>query len=171
MSANMHLSGADNIIHLVQSAPHLLILHYMSSDLYKFNKNSAHLLNIIRGINFLHKNDIIHSDLKPEVIPPPSSPYRSLTSILQNILIEVKNNAGVTTVVCKITDFGAARFDDPTEAPPSFLMDGTAPYMPPELSLEIFHPDGSDKPPEQTPPRLSITKAGDVWAFGCIVFE
>jgi serine/threonine protein kinase len=67
---------------------------------------------LVTGLNHVHKNGIVHRDMKPE-----------------NILIDVKNNT------LKIIDFGLSKIDSPGSKGPNALV-GTPFYMAPEIFAE-----------------------------------
>ncbi|KAL8276471.1 hypothetical protein RQP46_011121 [Phenoliferia psychrophenolica] len=159
MRRNMQSTGAEFIVHMIKSAPDLLVFEFMQTDLERFGPKLTteaqymHVMNgIINGIGFIHGLGIIHADLKPA-----------------NILIQsVVNPSGTRTWVPKLADFGAARFEGPVEIAPTFVMAGTRGYMPPEVKLQLYRPDGHRRRDVAAP--LVVTKPGDIWAFACIVF-
>eukprot|EP00968_Pinguiococcus_pyrenoidosus_P012659 scaffold1130_cov195-Pinguiococcus_pyrenoidosus.AAC.20 len=151
-----YLGQHDNIISLVdcfvkdQRDELYLVMELMDSDLHKVIQSpqalsEAHaryfMLQLFRGVHFLHENRIIHRDLKPG-----------------NLL--VSRNCDL-----RITDFGLAR-ERPSgprrDAPDDGVVDPmtehvvTRWYRPPELML---CPDGL------------YTYAVDVWSCGCILAE
>lgn len=101
-----------------------ILMDYIPLDLAKFlsqNKTNKEVLNekffknisyqILKGVNYLHQNMIIHRDLK-----------------LENILYDKENN------IVKIIDFGLCRYFD-YDISARYTDVGTFPYKPPELIL------------------------------------
>jgi calcium-dependent protein kinase len=77
-------------------------------------KDAAKILHqILLGLNYMHKKNIIHRDIKPE-----------------NILLESKD---VSKVVVKITDFGFAKCYDPYTFEGFDDVLGSPLYMAPEI--------------------------------------
>ncbi len=100
-------------------------------------KNRIELMvQISRGLNFLHESKIAHRDIKPE-----------------NILLEPL--AEGRPIIVKLTDFGLAKFHDP-EDPTSTMHTklGTENYMAPEFWIKT--PDGERR----------YTKSVDIFALG-----
>jgi serine/threonine protein kinase len=77
---------------------------------------------LVTGLNHVHKNGIVHRDMKPE-----------------NILIDEKNNT------LKIIDFGLSKIDTPGSKGPSMLV-GTPFYMAPEIFAEKGKSDAYKAP-------------------------
>ena len=91
-------------------------LYDMILRMQKFSeKDAAKILHqILLGLNYMHKRNIIHRDIKPE-----------------NILLESKDiNSGV---VVKITDFGFAKCYDPYNFEGFDDVLGSPLYMAPEI--------------------------------------
>ena len=75
------------------------------------------IYQILLAMNFLHKQNVVHRDLK-----------------LDNIMIDLDRiDDNSTTMVCKVTDFGFAKALDPNQKETLSL--GTPLYMSPELVL------------------------------------
>jgi len=92
-------------------------------------KSALHFMyQILQGLQYLHSNNIVHRDIKP-----------------QNILID-KNN------VCKIADFGFARYKDQDKLLET--MCGSPLYMAPEI---IKHQHYSMK--------------ADIWSVGVVFYQ
>ncbi|RYG52526.1 MAG: hypothetical protein EOO01_06395, partial [Chitinophagaceae bacterium] len=80
------------------------------------------LVDVLNGLQYLHKRDIIYRDLKPE-----------------NILIRLENNEPVA----KLTDVGITRLSETEDTDPAAMM-GTLEYMPPEqLNPKRYGVNGS----------------------------
>ncbi len=111
--------------------------HYAREHNSDLHKNRVELmLQISRGLNFLHESKIAHRDIKPE-----------------NILLEPL--AERRPIVVKLTDFGLARFLDPQD--PTSTMHtklGTENYMAPEFWIETS--DG----------KRRYNKSVDIFALG-----
>ncbi len=103
----------------------------------ELQKNRIELmLQISRGLNFLHESKIAHRDIKPE-----------------NILLEPL--AEGRPIIVKLTDFGLAKFPDPQD--PTSTMHtklGTEHYMAPEFWIKT--PDG----------KRRYNKSVDIFALG-----
>lgn len=105
-----------------------ILMDYLPTDLGKFfadNKKNPNVMNeqffkkiayqILNGVNYLHKKQIMHRDLK-----------------LENILYDEKKN------IARIADFGLSRqFDYDISC--QYTDVGTYPYKPPELILGLTH--------------------------------
>ena len=114
-----------------------IILEYCEKgDLQEFlngrkmkEKSALHYFyQILQGLNYLHSNNIIHRDIKP-----------------QNILID-KNN------VCKIADFGFARYNE--EDTLLKTMCGSPLYMAPEIIK-----------------KQQYTESADIWSAGVLFYH
>ena len=121
---DFHISEVDNEIWKLMEYIHLNL-----GTFFKKNKNNKKVMNekffkkisyqILDGINYLHKNRIMHRDLK-----------------LDNILYDDKKN------IIKIIDFGLSRqFDYDINS--EYTIVGTRPYRPPEVPLGSKHYDNS----------------------------
>jgi len=76
-------------------------------------KDAANIVwQVLRGLNYMHKQNIVHRDIKPE-----------------NILMESKDETNLTL---KITDFGFAKCYDPKEGGLTETL-GSPLYMAPEI--------------------------------------
>lgn len=105
-----------------------ILMDYLPTNLGKFlteNKDNPKYMNekflkkicyqILQGVNYLHKNRIMHRDLK-----------------LENILFDKEKE------ICRIGDFGLSRqFDYDIKV--QYTDVGTFPYKPPELILGLTH--------------------------------
>jgi len=105
-----------------------ILMDYLNTDLRKFfhlNKENPKIMNenflrniarqILAGVNYLHKEGIMHRDLK-----------------LENILYDEQKN------IVKIADFGLSRKYD-YDISIKYTDVGAFPYKPPELLLGLHH--------------------------------
>jgi len=114
----------------------IIIEYCEKGDLQEFlngrkmkEKHALHYFyQILQGLNYLHSNNIIHRDIKP-----------------QNILID-KNN------VCKIADFGFARYKEEDKLLKT--MCGSPLYMAPEIIKKQHY-----------------TESADIWSVGVLFFQ
>lgn len=128
-------------------------------DLYT---SQFYIAEIIEGLEYLHKMDVVHRDLKPEsksmsvlrlyFYKTPISVYKLpytafVTSFLSDVLISAHGHV-------KITDFGTATLTSFDESPRNSFV-GTQDYVSPEVL-------GGEK---------GVSKACDLWALGCMVFQ
>ena len=111
--------------------------HYAREHNAELQKNRLDLMiQVSRGLNFLHESKIAHRDVKPE-----------------NILLEPL--AEGRPIVVKLTDFGLAKFPDPQD--PTSTMHtklGTENYMAPEFWIKT--PEG----------KRRYNKSVDIFALG-----
>ncbi|KAL8276472.1 hypothetical protein RQP46_011122 [Phenoliferia psychrophenolica] len=158
LAKQTHQIGYENIVHIIESAPALIILeledHSVVEATFEDPAQWKHVLHdTARGLVFLHDVGVIHGDMKPD-----------------NLLLKA-TGPNPHDFVCKITDMGGARFDDPTEKAPSYVTFGTTSDMPPELLQEIYLPGGGPfRKKRFISSTLTVTKPGDIWAFGCIIY-
>eukprot|EP00924_Labyrinthula_sp_SR-Ha-C_P013692 snap_masked-scaffold_5-processed-gene-10.6-mRNA-1 protein AED:0.99 eAED:1.00 QI:0/0/0/0.33/1/1/3/0/289 len=116
------------------------------------------LVQVCRGLNFLHENHVLHNDLKPE-----------------NVLLEKDLNS----YSALITDFGEACFYalDPhsgsvlTSLPNKITPSGTEYIKAPEriigqVKQKLFFFSNS----RQTY-FSAVSPASDIWSLGCLIFE
>ena len=94
------------------------MFYHLHSKKRKFNEETAkfYLIELILGLEFLHKNNIIYRDLKPE-----------------NILMDLDGHI-------KISDFGLSKILDKPDGK-AFTLCGTPQY----ISPEILETKGYDK--------------------------
>ncbi len=111
--------------------------HYAREHNEELQKNTLELMiQVSKGLNFLHQSKIAHRDVKPE-----------------NILLEPLTEG--RPIIVKLTDFGLAKFPDPHD--PTSTMHtklGTENYMAPEFWIP--QPDG----------RKRYNKSVDIFALG-----
>ena len=109
--------------------------------------NAFQVLDIARGLEYLHSNNTIHSDLKP-VSMIPSDGIVTQTPLQENIVV----GPGGRAMIC---NFGCARIEKATQslAAPTSMLKGTCHYWAPELLR-------SGK----------MSKESDVWAFGMTIY-
>ena len=81
------------------------------------------LAQVLRGLNYMHKKNIVHRDIKPE-----------------NILMESKDSSNLNL---KITDFGFAKCYDPEEGGMKEKL-GSPLYMAPEIIKDKPYDIGVD---------------------------
>ena len=99
------------------------------------------MVQIARGLSFVHSTGIVHLDLKPENI--------------------VTRDCGKGCCNFKVADFGQCQLGAQGQNPPSKIMSdmvNATIYRP----LHLFHAAGSE---------VSVRYSFDLWAFGCIVFD
>lgn len=108
----------------------------------QFNRRPL-LVDIARGLNYLHSRDVVHGDLKGP-----------------NILIDDNNNA----ILC---DFGLASITADAESAHASTVNsaGSIRWMAPER-LSIF--DGSSEP---VPNAIRVTKESDMYSLAMVVIE
>ncbi len=111
--------------------------HYAREHISELQRNRIELmLQISRGLNFLHESKIAHRDVKPE-------------NILLGPLAEGR------PIVVKLTDFGLAKFHDPQDATSTMHTKlGTENYMAPEFWIKTS--DG----------KRRYKKSVDIFALG-----
>ncbi|XP_055351026.1 mitogen-activated protein kinase kinase kinase 15-like isoform X2 [Paramacrobiotus metropolitanus] len=133
-----------------------LAMEYHQGDLASFlkeaEKTENHLhadtklkqfaTDIVRGLEYLHQNGIIHGDLKPE-----------------NILVHISDDGHETLLIGDLDDLVQMREISTCSADISQLR-GTTRYMSPEM-LKKFSQEGTEAPGRTT----------DIWSLGCIVLE
>ncbi|XP_055330747.1 uncharacterized protein LOC129583070 isoform X2 [Paramacrobiotus metropolitanus] len=135
-----------------------LAMDYLKGDLASFLKETMRnedLLNrytrrsiikftihIARGLEFLHRNSIIHGDLKPE-----------------NILVKVVGNDRERLLIGDLDDLVEMRGNATCSADISQIR-GTTRYMSPEM-LRKFTQTANEPPGRKT----------DIWSLGCIMLE
>ena len=105
------------------------------------------LVQIARGLSFVHCKGIVHLDLKPE-------------NIVARQIVTRHSSQGCMNF--QIADFGQCQLAAKGQEPPAGkiladLVNATL-YRP----LHLFHAAGSE---------VSVCYTFDVWAFGCIVFD
>ena len=102
--------------------------HFLNKRKMKEKHALHYFYQILQGLQYLHSNNIIHRDIKP-----------------QNILVDANN-------VCKISDFGFARYKEQDKLLQT--MCGSPLYMAPEI---IKHQEYSTK--------------ADIWSAGVIFYQ
>ena len=109
---------------------------------------------LLEGVDFLHKNNIIHSDLKPENILFVNSDYEKIIDLPMNIRNDKINNLIYNNIKCcdiKIIDFGSALSGDEE----CYGLINTRQYRAPEVILQC----------------CPIGNKTDIWSIGCILYE
>ena len=109
---------------------------------------------LLEGVDFLHKNNIIHTDLKPENILFVNSNYEQIEDLPINIRNDKMNNMIYNNIKCcdiKIIDFGSALFDDGE----CYGIINTRQYRAPEVIFQC----------------CPIGEKSDIWSIGCILYE
>jgi len=100
---------------------------------------------LCHAVKFLHENQIIHTDLKPENMLFVNSRYDTIWSRRTGIGIKRIRNTEI-----RLIDFGSAVCDKQN----NFGVVSTRPYRAPEVIL-----------------NLDWNQTCDIWSIGCIVFE
>lgn len=127
---------------------------------YKRNLNEKEIQKILKdilyGLSCLHRNNIIHYDIKP-------------TNILLNYEKEEdKNNLNIFECTFKIADFGLAKYSDLTKKyKMSDSIGGTVQYMPPEFLLKG---DIKASLSEYYDSKIINDKV-DIWALGILSYK
>jgi len=103
-------------------------------------------IHVARGIDFLHKHDQVHRDLKPR--NGMTSPSESL------LLVLYRRQANLW----KLTDFGISAEATSKKEHPTRYSRGTPGYRAPELLSELVE-------------NPTFTNRVDIWALGCIMYE
>ena len=126
--------------------------HCSSSGSLFFKENLIWfwLLQILEGISYIHTQEIIHRDIKPD-----------------NIFIDARNGT------CKLGDFGLSKIlEDNNQDYVSQV--GTPAYMPPEV-LEIRQAQLQYQSVDTINHRMAYcsfyNKKGDIYSFGCTIYE
>jgi len=109
----------------------------------------ALLLDIVRGMEYLHRRNILHRDVKPD-----------------NVLLHRGGEMGL--LHAKICDFGTARRSGPPEEKQT--IEGTFDYLPPEILEKLLIGFNIDVDPEKVH-LLTYRKSGDVYAFAVLAWE
>ena len=112
------------------------------------------MLDAARGLDYLHRKKVIHSDLKPVRLNFCGS-WLSLTLKKENIVIGPAGQA----LLC---DFGCSRIEQATRTlglPTGTSNKGTVKYLAPEL---VSFSDSEE--------NLTMSQEADVWAFGMTVY-
>lgn len=130
----------------------------LTSDPYVHSQ----LIDIIRGLSYLHSQSVVHGDMKGVCGFQQSTFYHAThTTFAQpNILINDNENA----VLC---DFGLASITADAESAHASTANsaGSIRWMAPER-LSIF--DGSS---EQAPRAVRVTKESDMYSLAMVVIE
>lgn len=119
-----------------------------------------YIAEVVEALEYIHNKKIIHRDLKPE-----------------NLLLS-------STGHVKVADFGAAYDGNDEDSTKLESFVGTAEYVTPELlrcdrdSEDNFDDDTSSSNnaaskfgEDDDEPDVEVTRACDLWALGCIVYE
>ena len=131
------------------------------STLYKAIETKPHLftesvvasiiVQILRGLEYLHSQCVVHRDIKGE-----------------NILLDRRFGEANVDVVAKVADFGLACYIDPTSKGLD-LYCGTDLYLAPEVIKLRANPS---RLPEKHKSRSSTYGVRiDIWAVGCLTYE
>ena len=138
----------DDVNHTVYNLRHFLthLDDYGASDMFseKFDLHTIAAIDVARGLQYLHSNDIAHRDLKP-----------------RNILVSGCNER----IWCKLTDFGESRSIMVQTASihtrTAVVNRGTVVFNAPEILLNTFPTPGAG---------LDDFKKADVWSYGMVIF-
>lgn len=124
----------------------------------KYNRNLDEneiqkiLKDILYGLSCLHRNKIIHSDLKP-------------TNILLNYENEKeKENLNIFKCTFKISDFGLSKYSNYSNKSKSYDLGGTIQYLPPEFILK-------EKVEDYFQNSNLINDKIDIWALGILTYK
>lgn len=108
------------IMELIEHGNLLEVMERISSNGWRFNdKDAANMIKqILLALNYMHKQGVIHRDLK-----------------LENVMVDVEiSEDGNAELVCKLTDFGFACVLDNDRKASQKL--GTVVYMAPEIFMD-----------------------------------
>ena len=144
-----------------------LIFELLGLSLYEYLKmntfmgfNIVQIQNIafqlLKGINFLHKINIIHTDLKPENILFVNSDYEKIYYFPKNVKFNINNNpfyCNIKNTDIRIIDFGSAIKLNKNKN--SYGIINTRQYRAPEVILQC----------------CPLNEKTDIWSIGCILYE
>lgn len=126
----------------------------------RYCTKSLQLMDVCKGLIYLHPKGFVHGDLKGVCAPPPSlSPSRLHLIRQDNVLVDDENRA-------RLTDFGLAGISIHSGllgASISSDVGGTAAYMAPEL---VAHQVSEDRSNVRLP-----KEPVDVYALGMLMYE
>ena len=123
------------------------------------------LIDIVRGLNYLHSQNVVHGDLKGVGESHKMCFVMSFTTYTQpNVLIDDNKNA----VLC---DFGLTSITVDAGSPHASPVNnaGSIRWMAPER-LSIFDPNDPDDP-DVVPVGVRVTKESDMYSLAMVVIE
>ena len=134
---NMHFSFQDNhylyiILDLMKGGDFRYYIKLQEKSKKKFTEKEANFLvtNLILALEYIHKNNIIHCDIKPENILANKQGYFYLTdfSIAKNKTDKENNNININNINANINN--TTNNNNPYN---NHYLEGSLGYMPPEI--------------------------------------
>ena len=134
---NMHFSFQDNhylyiILDLMKGGDLRYYIKLQEKSKKKFTEKEANFLvtNLILALEYIHKNNIIHCDIKPENILANKQGYFYLTdfSIAKNKTDKENNNININNINANINN--TTNNNNPYN---NHYLEGSLGYMPPEI--------------------------------------
>ena len=134
---NMHFSFQDNhylyiILDLMKGGDLRYYIKLQEKSKKKFTEKEANFLvtNLILALEYIHKNNIIHCDIKPENILANKQGYFYLTdfSIAKNKTDKENNNININNINANINN--NTNNNNPYN---NHYLEGSLGYMPPEI--------------------------------------
>ena len=135
---NMHFSFQDNhylyiILDLMKGGDLRYYIKLQEKSKKKFTEKEANFLvtNLILALEYIHKNNIIHCDIKPENILANKQGYFYLTdfSIAKNKTDKENNNININNINANINN----KTNNNNNPYNNHYLEGSLGYMPPEI--------------------------------------